>query len=491
MKKIIVFIIVALILFSGSAIPSYALSDSQSNSIQKLLDDACRISGVPGMSISILSNDEVLYFSSGYADRKMGLPASENTLYELASVSKAYTGMGILLLEKQGLLSRTDTIQKYLPWFTLKYQGKPVDMQRVTLNNFLHHTSGLTNGSHSQNIPEGNTPDMLQKTVEMLVDAELSFYPGEQYNYGTVNYDVLGLVIEIVSGQSYEEYMKKQVFQPLGLYQTYVYKEDAQATGQLAQGYRSSFFITTPYDAPDYAGNKPAGYIISCTKDMARWMGIQMGIVQDIPEIFREVIETSHQGDRSVSDVRGMFYAAGWLVSSDQSIIEHSGGNPNFATKVVILPKERSAICLLTNGANTNINLVLKVKDILEGNLSQSYEISGTQLLDITLSTATIICCLLAVLFFVLGCRKKINERQLKKVNVLKSIAKKSLFTAVVWLTTTVICLVFIMLIVHSWSTILIWQTYSILTALISLALLTACITWFVYIRRYNALSPK
>ena len=216
------------------------MSDSQSAAIQALLDDACRISGVPGMSISILADDEVFYFSSGYADREKGLSASENTLYELASVSKAFTGMGIMLLEEQGLLSMT--VQKYLPWFTLKYQGKPVDMQSLTLNNFLHHTSGLTNIRHLQNIPQGNTPDMLQKTVEMLVDAELAFPPGEQYNYGTVNYDVLGLVIEIVSRQSYEDFMKEQVFQPLGLHQTYVYKEAAQATGQLAQGYRSSFY---------------------------------------------------------------------------------------------------------------------------------------------------------------------------------------------------------------------------------------------------------
>ena len=144
MKKIIVFVLTIFILFSGFATQSYALSDSKSAAIQALLDDACRISGVPGMSISILADDEVFYFSSGYADREKELFASENTLYELASVSKAFTGMGILLLEEQGLLSMTDPVQKYLPWFTLKYQGKPVDMQSLTLNNFLHHTSGLT-----------------------------------------------------------------------------------------------------------------------------------------------------------------------------------------------------------------------------------------------------------------------------------------------------------------------------------------------------------
>ncbi|NFG95503.1 beta-lactamase family protein [Clostridium sporogenes] len=482
MKKTIVFVLTILILFSGFPTQGCPLSNAQSAAIQALLDDACRISSVPGMSISILADDEVFYFSSGYADREKGLWASENTLYELASVSKAFTGIGILLMEKQGLLSMTDPIQKYLPWFTLKHQGKPIDMQSITLNNFLHHTSGLTNGSHGQIIPQGNTPDMLQKTVEMLVDAELSFYPGEQYNYGTVNYDVLGLVIEIVSGQSYEDYMKKQVFQPLGLHQTYVYKEDAQATGQLAQGYRSSFFMTTPYDAPDYAGNKPAGYIISCAKDMARWMGIQMGIVQDIPEIFHEIIEKSHHGDMSVPDVNGMFYAAGWSVNSEQTIIEHSGGNPNFATEVAILPNERTAVCLLTNGANTNRNLVLKIKEILDGNLSQSYEISGTQFLDITLSSATIICCLLAVLFFLLGLRrKKMNERQ-------PMTKKRIIVTVILLIATIALC---IMCCAFDWSTILIWQTYSVLTALISSALLTGSLTWFVYTHRYNTSLRK
>ncbi|MEK4170800.1 serine hydrolase domain-containing protein [Lysinibacillus sp. FSL L8-0312] len=471
MKKTIVFVLTILILFSGFATQSYALSDSKSVAIQALLDDASRTSGVPGMSISILANDEVFYFSSGYADLEKGLSASENTLYELASVSKAFTGMGILLLEEQGLLSMTDPIQKYLPWFTLKYQGKPVDMQSLTLNNFLHHTSGLTNIRHTQNIPQGNTPDMLQKTVETLVDAELAFSPGEQYNYGTVNYDVLGLVIEIVSRQSYEDFMREQVFLPLGLHQTYVYKEDAQATGQLAQGYRSSFFITTPFNAPDYAGNKPAGYIISNTKDMARWMGIQMGIVQDIPEIFHRVIEKSHRGDMSVSAVNDMYYAAGWSVNAEQTFIEHTGGNPNFRTEVAILPNERTAICLLSNGANTNINLVLKVKDILDGNLTQSYEISSTQLLDIILSSTTIILCLLAVLLFLLGLRKrKTNEQQ--------PITKKRTIVTIIFLIATIAqCIMFF---AFDWSTILIWQTYSVLTALISSTLLTASITWYI-----------
>jgi len=480
MKKIIVTAMVSLILFVGFATPVYAVSDAQPMAIQTLLDDACRISGVPGMSISVIDGDETSYFSSGFADREKGLPASENTLYELASVSKAFTGAGILLLEQQGLLSMTDPIQKYLPWFTLKYQGIPVDMQSLTLNDFLHHISGLTNGKHMQNIPRGNTPDMLQKTVERLVDAELAFPPGEQYNYGTVNYDVLGLVIEVVSGQSYEKFMTEQVFEPLGLHNTYVYKADAQATGQLAQGYRTSFSITTPYDAPDYAGNKPAGYIMSSAMDMTRWMNIQMGVVQDMPEVFKAVIMKSHQRDTSVPDVNGMYYAAGWSVNADKTIIEHAGGNPNFATEVAILPKERIAVCLLSNGANTNIELVKNIKSILDGNLTQSYKMSDRQLLDIALSSVTIIACLLAIAFFLFGLRrKKMNKRQ--------QITKKGMLITIVWLIVTVamciMCWVFPMFSGYDWSTILVWQTYSILTTFISLALLSLSVTWFVYAR--------
>lgn len=486
MKKIIVTMIVSLILFTGFATPVYALSDAQSVAIQALLDDACRISGVPGMSISIVDGDETHYFSSGYADREKRLSASENTLYELASVSKAFTGAGILLLEEQGLLSMTDPVEKYLPWLTMAYKGRPVDMQSLTLNHFLHHTSGLTNQKHAQRIPQGSTPDMLQKTVETLIDAELAFPPGKQYEYGTINYDVLGLVIEVVSDQSYENFMIEQVFKPLGLYHTYVYKETAQATGQLAQGYRSSFFITSPYDAPDYAGNKPAGYIISCTKDMARWMNIQMGVVQDIPEVFKAVIQKSHIGNLSVPDVNEMYYAAGWMVNADNTMIEHSGGNPNFSTQVTMLPSGRTAFCLLTNGASTNIGLLKSVKDILDGNLAQSYKISDMQLWDIVLSSATIVSCLLAAIFFVVGLRrKKMNKRQ--------SITKKGMFITVVWLAVTVvicmICWAFPMLFGYDWPTVLVWQTYSIVTVIASLVLLTASITCFVYTRHYNAMS--
>lgn len=306
----------------------------------------------------------------------------------------------------------------------------------------------------------------------------MEFPPGQRYKYGTINYDVLGLVIEVVSGKSYERFMDEEVLKPLGLYHTYLYEEDAQSSGQLAQGYRSSFFIASPYDAPVYAGNKPAGYIISSSEDMARWMKIQMGIAEDVPDLFKGVIEKSHQGNQFVPDDNGMYYGAGWSVDADITIIEHGGVNPNFSTQVTIFPNEKLAFSLLTNNAHTNnINLVKGIKKILEGDLTQSYRRSTTQLWEIVLSSVTIIFTILAITFFILGLVRKKRNKQ-------KSVIKKRMHISA-WLTATITILIiswiFPKFIGYDWSTLLVWQPYSLITALISLVILSASITWFVW----------
>lgn len=482
-KMIIITIITVFMLFVGFNTSAYALTEEESVAIQTLLEDARRISGTPGMSVSIQSRDDTYFFSSGYANSEEGILTNENTIWELASVSKAFTALGILLLEEQGFLSMDDSVVEYLPWFSLRYQGQPVDMQSVTLNHFLHHTTGLINRYHTQHIPEGNTPDMLQKTVEMLIDAEVVFPPGERYEYGTVNYDVLGLVIETVSGQSFEDFMEEQVFRPLGLYETYANRGKVQATGQLAQGYRSAFFMTLPYDAPEFRGNTPAGYLFSSSQDIARWMGIQLGIVEDIPEIFQGLIAKSHEGNRSVAAVDELYYGAGWVVNADQTFIQHAGGNPTFATNIFLFPEEQLGISLLSNSASTNIDMLYNIKDILDGNISQSYQMSLMQISDIALSSATIALTLLAILFFFVGVRRKKQNRKLP-------LTKKRLILIAFWLVTTIfigiLCLILPTIFGASWRSFLVWQTYSYLTALIALSLLSASITWFVYCYRYK-----
>lgn len=477
MRKYCVVVVLILVLSAGAALPCNALVISKRAAIQTLLEDACRISGVPGMSVAIVRGGKTHYVSVGYADREGEIRADEATLYELASVSKAFTAAGILLLAEQGHLALSDPVQKHIPWLSFSYQGSRVDMDQLTLNRFLHHTSGLTNSKHFDLIPRGSGPEMLRLTVEALKDAELSSPVGSKFEYGTMNYDVLGLVIEKVSGQSYETFMEEKILEPLGLQRTFMFAQKAQTAGQLAKGYRTSFFITSPYEAPPYEGNKPAGYIISCARDMARWMQIQMGLVEGIPEVLKTALKKSQAADRSVQDWGGLYYAGGWQVNADQTVIEHSGGNPNFATQVYMFPREQIGITLLSNGAFTNLDLVLQIKGILDGNLEQTYSRSGAQIADAVLSVITILALVASAVFFYLGFRR----RKTGGTGVMTG--KRRLLTAF-WLGITLsLCALSLFLpklMGMGWRTILIWSGYSSLLAPLSLSLLSAGITWFV-----------
>jgi len=463
------------------AAPVYAMSNAQSSAIQAFVDEARYKSGVPGIAVSVRVGNEVRYFTSGYANTETLQPVTEETLFELASVSKAFTAYGILLLEEQGLLSMDDPIQKYLPWFTLKYEGKPVDMDKVTLNNFLHHTSGLTNGKHDMLIPVGEGPDMLRKTVDAFVGAELTFAPGERFEYGTMNYDVLALVAAVVSGQCWEDFMQTQVLNPLGLNNTYMYNNAAAATSRLARGYGLVFTRVIPYDnQPVMEGNKPAGYIITCAKDMARWSGIQMGLVRDVPENCQAIVAKSHQGDTSIPEVNGLRYAAGWYVNFDGTYLTHSGQNLAASTNVVLYPEEQTAVCLLTNASHINNMMTENIHFILLGDLTQSYDIGFLQIFDRIGTWITIAGVIVTVLFLLLGLRRW-------RIYRTKTEARHNFVLTIVWSVATVAILalgiMFPTLIGTNWHTAIMARYYSVAAALAALALASGSVTWFVFAR--------
>lgn len=376
-----------------------ALSTEQDLAIQQLIDDACQQSNSPSLSVSIVENNDTFYYSSGFADSNKKIAASEKTLYELASVSKAFTGLAILKLEEDGLLSTKDSISKYLPWLTFKYKGKEVDMKKITLNNFLSHTSGITNKKHLKLIPPDNGSNMLKHTVEQLVGTKLQFLPGEKYEYGTINYDILGLVLEVVTNKKFDDIMSSQIFQPLKLNQTFSDKKKAENTGDLAQGYHQYFFKSHAFNPPNYSGNKPAGYLISNGKDMASWMKIQLGLETDIQKVYKQLIKKSHEPYLKFPTANENFYATGWFSNRDSSIISHEGANPTFTSFVYLNKNDKIGVTLLSNGNTINTDIVYSINSILKNEKQLNYRMSRTQSLDNWLSIATIIfTCLIFVL---------------------------------------------------------------------------------------------
>ncbi len=335
-----VFMVIPPVLSPQTDAETAALSPSQQEQIEKFVQGQMTTGKIPGMAIAIVKGDRTIYEKGfGFADIEKKTAVTPETLFELGSCSKAFTGLAILQLAEKGSLKLDDPVGKYIPWLKLQFKGKEVP---VTIGQFLYQTSGIPFESIGA-VPETAGEDALEKTVRTLVGTELMYLPGQKFFYATINYDVLGLVIQQVAGLPYETYMKKNILEPLQMKGTYLSHEEAQAHG-LAEGYKLCFGKPTDYDAPIYRGNLPAGYIIANATDLARWLKIQMGTI-DAGTISKELIEKSHVPDPNLTNSN---YAAGWVVLKNYGFITHSGTNPNFSS-FLGFGAEKIGIAVLAN----------------------------------------------------------------------------------------------------------------------------------------------
>lgn len=311
---------------------------------------------IPGLTVVIVKDSQIYIKGFGYADKEKKKPVTQETLFELASCSKAYTALAALNLEKEGKLRLDEPVSTYLPGFYLLYKGKKY---APTIRQFLHQTSGMPFNSVSR-IPISDDPDALQRTVKNLIGITLDFMPGEKFRYATVNYDVVGAVIEKVSGLSYEDYMQKNILTPLGLNDTFVGATitDPVRKENKAIGYKIGFLAPRLYQPPLYRGNNPAGYITSDGKDIARWLQLQLGIIQTP---LQPLIDATHVPDNSVlpEGAHLTYYGMGWFYYlNKKAAMEHSGENPNFTSYIAFKPEEKTGIAILANSNSSATKLI-------------------------------------------------------------------------------------------------------------------------------------
>jgi len=323
---------------AGEAPPAVTQADLEKE-IPKLMEDG----NIPGLTLVVVKGDDAPYIKSfGSADLAQGKTVTPETLFELCSTSKAFTALAALKLESEGHIDLDAPVSKYIEGFSVTFQGKPVD---ISLRQVLNQTTGISFKSVAR-IPESDADDALQQAVRNLSGFELSRKPGSAFEYATIHYDIIGAVIEKVSGMSYEEYMDKNVFQPLGLNSTRVGVDKNDPLK--SKGYKIGFFSPREYDAPIFRGNNPAGYIISNGRDMARWLQFQMG---RLDTELRPFIEKSHEPDMSVKPGPAMdSYAMGWqILQYGGKVIEHGGANPNFTSYIRFVPGKNVGVVVLAN----------------------------------------------------------------------------------------------------------------------------------------------
>lgn len=259
----------------------------------------------------------------------------EEGLYQIGSMTKAFTGLGIMKLVREGKIVPENEVSVYLPGFEAYYEGEKVD---ITVDELLSQTSGFTNSE--RNYPSAKANMTLSEWVEQISGSELRYSPGEQYSYSNVNYNLLGAIIEQVSGISYREYMKQEILVPLGLDHTYVgLPEDEE---NIVKGTRLGYWKAYNFDMVVREGAIPAGYFYSNINDMCRWLEIWLGQA-DIPDVYTELIEET----RNCLNQEHEYYA-GWEYFGE-GVTGHSGGTANYSSRIVFSKEKNVGVCVLTN----------------------------------------------------------------------------------------------------------------------------------------------
>lgn len=285
--------------------------------------------GLPGAALAVIQGDKIAYLK-GYGTAGEHEMTPQTQMF-IGSQSKSFTALLIAQLAEQDKLELNAPVQKYIPWFEVADEKAST---RITINHFLHHTSGLSDGGYSVILP---TDASREEAVRSLAQAHLTAPVGTKFQYFNLGYDVLTYIIEIVSGERYADYLKAQVLDPLGMGLT---TADATAVVDLAMGYTRLFGFALPKRQPVREYEVGAGYIVSTAEDMARYSIAMMnnggGLIK--PSTMMRMF-TPGLGD----------YGMGWNISRDGSVIYHGGANETFRTDVMIYPYRERAFVLLVN----------------------------------------------------------------------------------------------------------------------------------------------
>ena len=295
--------------------------------------------GFAGVVLVSVAGEPVLAQGFGLADRERGIPWAPGTISCIGSITKQFTAAAILKLEEEGNLRVTDPITKY-------FTGVPPDKNSITLHELMTHTSGIEDLDGRDDYD----PIGREEFVRLAMAQPLSAPPGTHYSYSNAGFSLLGAIIEQLTGLSYEQYLRRTFFLPLGMYET-GYILPAWGEARMAQGYRGGALWGTVLGHPMAADGpywvlRANGGIHSSSYDMLRWARALMDGRVLTPESMAK-LWAPH-----VSEGGDSFYAYGWSVRTlpgDVKVIAHNGGNGILFADFALVPKAGMVIFLQTN----------------------------------------------------------------------------------------------------------------------------------------------
>ena len=311
---------------SGIRASAAEIETTDYSSIDKQIAEDIEKYHIPAMAVAVVNKDSVLF------EKTYGNCESANQPFIIGSMSKSFTAIAIMQLYEQGKIDLESPIDEYID--TSKWFEENTDHRRITVKDLLHHTSGITTYQ---------TFGSLKSTVQY-----------GSYEYANVNYGLLGLIIEAVSGISYEQYIEQSIFEPIGMSHSAASLEKSKENG-LIEGYRNYFGIPVAGE-PDYPDkinkgtwtNIPAGYLSSSLTDMEKYLQMYLCGGENI--LSSESIDRMFYDNVPAGD--GTYYGMGWNYVTgmySQPVLMHAGLVENYTSNMFIIPEKSIAVVVLVN----------------------------------------------------------------------------------------------------------------------------------------------
>ena len=338
-----------------------------SHKIDDLLADWKEKNG-PGMAAMLIRDGKVEYRKAfGLADLEAHTRITPKTQFLLASVTKQFTAMAIMILVERGKLQLDDPLAKFCPEF-------PDYAKTITIRNLLYHTAGLTqyqellvgkvdeNYFRSSKSPPAAHEFTAAEALEALSRQEkLRFTPGQKFEYSDSAYVILGQIIERLTGKRYAEFLKDAIFDPLGMHDTLVVDERMQKAPRLALAYgkRNGRWEDITYTPENHIYGEEG--IVSTLDDLYKWD--QSLYTERL--VSRAMLEIAFTPGRTNDgqEIRAdrLFWASsygfGWFISSldGGKVLEHSGGWAGYGTDILRVPSRRVTAIVLSNSSNSDV----------------------------------------------------------------------------------------------------------------------------------------
>jgi CubicO group peptidase (beta-lactamase class C family) len=360
--SVIVFFTVFYAQVSAQNIPAF-INDSLDTYINRSITEW----GIPGVAVCIVKDGKVIA-SKGYGVKELGKPdqVDENTLFMIASNTKAMTGTALAILEHEKKCSLSDPVKKWYPEFKM---NDPWVSERMTLTDIVTHRIGME--TFQGDFMYFNSSLSSSEVINKFSKLNPMYDFRTRWGYCNAGYVLAGECIKNISGISWDEFMRERFFKPLGMNQTLALFSEVKPGMNIAvpHSYFNGKVVKVAYDSMDNMA--PAGSVVSSVNDMSKWViaNLDSGRIDGKQVIPYEAIARAKKPESILGRSRARFnrthfnlYGLGWMLEDyeGREIVSHTGGIDGFVTSVTLLPEEKLGIVVLTNTDHNGFYEALK-----------------------------------------------------------------------------------------------------------------------------------